>query len=207
MMEGIQDAFVARNKATISILILSGVVLSLSLGILPLVMTALIGASLMIILGCITSREAYRAVDWPIIILIGGTISLGFAMEKTGAAAFLAESIIGTVGSMGPVAVLSGVYVVSVLLTSIVSNNAAAVLMVPIAISTALGLGVDTRPFIMAVAFGASASFATPIGYQTNMLVYGPGGYRYLDFLKVGIPLNMLLWLLATLLIPFFWPM
>ncbi len=207
MMEGIQDAFVAKNKATISILILSGVVLSLTLGILPLVMTALIGASLMIILGCITSREAYRAVNWPILILIGGTISLGFAMEKTGAAAFLAESIIGIAGSMGPVAVLSGVYLMSVFLTSIVSNNAAAVLMVPIAISTALGLGVDTRPFIMAVAFGASASFATPIGYQTNMLVYGPGGYRYLDFLKVGIPLNLILWLIATFIIPFFWPM
>jgi len=128
-------------------------------------------------------------------------------MEKTGAAAFLAESIIGIAGSMGPVAVLSGVYLMSVFLTSIVSNNAAAVLMVPIAISTALGLGVDTRPFIMAVAFGASASFATPIGYQTNMLVYGPGGYRYLDFLKVGIPLNLILWLIATFIIPFFWPM
>jgi di/tricarboxylate transporter len=128
-------------------------------------------------------------------------------MEKTGAALFLAQKIIGFVGGLGPVAVLSGVYFVSLLLTSVVSNNAAAVLMVPIAISTAVGLDVDTRPFIMAVAFGASASFATPIGYQTNLLVFGPGGYRYVDFLKVGIPLNIILWILATVLIPIFWPL
>ncbi len=206
MMEGIQEAYVAKDKATVAVLILTGLVLALIMEILPLVLTALIAASLMIFSGCLSSREAYRAVHWPILILIGATISLGIAMEKTGTARFLAEWIIGEVGSLGPVAVLSGVYGVSVLLTAVVSNNAAAVLMIPIAVSTATGLGVDPKPFIMAVAYGASASFATPIGYQTNMMVYGPGGYRYLDYLKVGVPLNLVLWLLATLLIPLFWP-
>ncbi len=207
MMEGIQDTYIAKDKATVAFLVLIAVVLSLTFNILPLVLTAVIGAALMIFSGCLTSREAYRSINWPILILIGGTISLGLAMEKTGSALLLAEGIIGAVGSMGPIAVLSAVYVVSVLLTAIVSNNAAAVLMIPIAISTAVGLDVDPRPFIMAVTFGASASFATPIGYQTNMLVYGPGGYRYADYLKIGIPLNILLWILATILIPLFWPL
>jgi di/tricarboxylate transporter len=207
MMEGIQDAYVAKDKATVAVLILLSVVFSLTVGALPVVMTALIGAALMILSGCLSSSEAYRSVNWSVLILIGGTIALGLAMEKTGAALFLAQEIVGAVGAFGPVAVLSSIYLVSVLLTAVVSNNAAAVLMVPIAISTAAGLDVDPRPFIMAVAFGASASFATPIGYQTNLLVFAPGGYRYSDFLKVGIPLNVLLWILATFLIPLFWPL
>jgi len=207
MMEGIQDTYVAKEKATVAVLIFLSVVFSLTTGVLPVVMTALIGATLMILSGCLSSRDAYRSVNWSVLVLIGGTISLGLAMERTGAALTLAQEIVAAVGVLGPVPVLSAVYVVSVLLTAIVSNNAAAVLMVPIAISTAAGLGLDPRPFIMAVAFGAAASFATPIGYQTNLLVFAPGGYRYADFLKVGIPLNVVLWILATILIPFFWPL
>jgi di/tricarboxylate transporter len=129
------------------------------------------------------------------------------ALENSGAARFLSELLIGTAATLGPMAVISALYLVTTLLTAFMSNNATAVLMAPIAIGAAQILGVDPRPLLMAVMFAASASFATPVGYQTNTMIYGVGKYRFKDFVRIGTPLNLLFWLLATFLIPGFWPL
>jgi di/tricarboxylate transporter len=139
--------------------------------------------------------------------LIVGTIALGKAMEKTGASHYYAEAFLSLFTGADPLMVLAGIIVLTSISTQLLSNNATAILMLPIAISTADGLGVDPKAFIVAVCFGASACFATPIGYQTNLLVYTPGGYRFSDYLKLGIPLNLIVFVLGTLLIPFFWPL
>jgi di/tricarboxylate transporter len=140
-------------------------------------------------------------------MLIFGMLALGIAMEKTGAALLIVEKIIDWVAGLGPMAILSIIYLLTSITTELVSNNAAAILLTPIAIGIAEQLGVDPRPFAVAVMFAASASFATPIGYQTNTFVYNAGGYKFTDFMKVGIPLNLLMWATATLVIPWFWPL
>ena len=139
-------------------------------------------------------------------MLIAGTIALGLAMDKTGASRFYAELFIGAMSGLPVQLLLGGFILLTSISTQILSNNATAVLLMPIAVSAAAGLGVHPKPFMMAVVFGASACFATPIGYQTNLLVYGPGGYRFSDYLRLGIPLNLLVVIGATLLVPIFWP-
>jgi di/tricarboxylate transporter len=140
-------------------------------------------------------------------MLIFGMLAVGVAMEKTGAAKLIVEHFAQLVGTLGPMAVLSAVYFITSALTEIMSNNAAAILLTPIAAGLALQLGVDPRPFVVAVMFAASASFATPIGYQTNTFVYSAGGYKFSDFIKIGLPLNFILWATATIIIPIFWPL
>jgi di/tricarboxylate transporter len=161
---------------------------------------------LMIVTGCLQMRDAYRAIQADVLLLIIGTMALGVAMEKTGTSQFYAEAYLKLFAGLSPAFVLSGFILLVSISTQILSNNATAVLLFPIAVSTALGLGVDPKPFVMAVCFGASACFATPIGYQTNLLVYGPGGYRFSDYLKLGIPLNLVVLVLGTMLIPILWP-
>ena len=133
-------------------------------------------------------------------------LGIGLAMQKTGGAAWVAMGVVGAMDRLGPLAVLAAVYLIASVLTELVTNNAVAILMTPIAISIAGSMGTDPRPFLVAVMFGASESFITPIGYQTNTYVYGAGGYRFGDFLKIGIPLNLILWGTAVLLIPMIWP-
>jgi di/tricarboxylate transporter len=133
-------------------------------------------------------------------------IPLGLAMEKTGLAREIAELVVGFAGPYGPVVLISSFYLLTSLLTEVLSNNAAAVLLTPICLGVAASMGIDPKPLLIAVTFGASASFATPIGYQTNTMVMGPGGYLFRDFLRVGLPLNVAMWVVATLLIPMFWP-
>ncbi len=194
------------RKILPAILIVAGMVITAATGLLPLVVSAIAAALLLVLAGCIKLEEAYQAVEWKIIFLLAGVLTLGTALEKTGAAAFIADRLVDTIGGLGPVAILSSFYLITSLLTSVMSNNAAAALLAPVAIATAVSLGVDSRPFLFAVAFAASASFMTPIGYQTNTMIYAAGQYRFADFLKVGTPLTVLFWMLATFLIPLFWP-
>ena len=194
-----------QDKLIPAVAIVAGVVAAATLDLLPIVGSAILGSVLLVLTRCITLDEAYEAIDWRIVFLLGGILPLGLALETTGAAGLLSSLLVGTIGIWGPMALVSAFYLLTSLLTEAMSNNATAALLAPIAISTADSLGLDPRPFLVAVTFAASASFMTPVGYQTNTLIYGPGHYRFTDFLRVGTPLNLLFWLLATLLIPVFW--
>lgn len=195
-----------KSKVVPALLIVAGVVSTAALGIVDIVVGAIAGSVLLVLTRCITMEEAYKAIDWKVIFLLAGTLSLGLAMEKSGTAAFLSAQLIALVGTLGPVALVAAFYLLTSLLTETMSNNATAVLLAPIAIGSAEAMGIDARPLLMAVAFAASASFMTPVGYQTNTMIYGVGRYRFSDFLRVGAPLNLIFWILATLLIPVFWP-
>ena len=164
-------------------------------------------ATAVIALRCLSPEEAYGSIRWNILVLIFGMLALGLAMEKTGAVGLVVNSLALAAGLFGPLVALSAIYFITSALTEIMSNNATAILLTPIAAGLALQLGVDPRPFVVAVMFAASASFATPIGYQTNTFVYGAGGYRFRDFVRIGLPLNFILWATATLVIPVFWPL
>ena len=186
--------------------IVAGVIVAAASGSLHISAAALVGAILLILTGSLKIDEAYRAVDWQVVFLLGGILPLGIALQKTGGADLLANLLINWVGGHGPMAILAALYLVTTVLTAFMSNTATAALLVPIAITTAGSLGIDPRPLLIAIAFGASASFMTPVGYQTNLLVYGPGSYRFSDYMKVGVPLTIIFWILATLLIPLAWP-
>jgi len=183
-----------------------GVILLAALNVLTILKAAILGCLVLMLTRTITMQEAYKAIDWTVIFLLAGVIPLGLAMEKTGLAQMIGDYVAGLGGPFGPTVVLGGIYIVTNILTETMSNNSTAIIMAPIAITTANALGVDPVPFLMAVTFAASASFMTPVGYQTNAMVYGPGGYRYTDYLKFGSPLNLTFWLIATLLIPILWP-
>jgi di/tricarboxylate transporter len=194
-----------RSRTVWALAILGGVVALASLGITSIFMAAMAGALLMVLCGCLRAQDAYLAIDFRILVLIAGALALGLAIEETGTAELLAGRLFDLTRAHGPHAVLAAVYLLTMLTTEMLSNNAAAVLVFPIALSTASALGVDPRPFIMATTFAASASFSTPIGYQTNTLVYGTGGYRFVDFLRVGLPLNIVFGVIAVLIIPLIW--
>lgn len=174
--------------------------------VLPLLVAALIGAAGMIVGRCLTVEEAYEAIDWKIIFLLGGIIPLGLALEQNGVALWLTDLALEPLLGLSPVIVLAALYLITAVLTEALSNNATAIILAPIALSAASVMGVDARPFLVAVTFAASTSFATPVGYQTNTMVYSPGGYRFSDFTKVGGPLNLVFLGLAVLLIPLIWP-
>ncbi|MCH7664665.1 MAG: SLC13 family permease [Acidobacteria bacterium] len=182
------------------------VVLLATLGWMPILKAAILGVVVLLVTRRVTTQQAYRAIDWTVIVLLAAILPLGRAMENTG----LAESIgsfISQIGiSFGPTALLSVIYLATSLLTSTFSNNATAVLMVPIAFTTAAKLGVDPKPLLMAVTYAASASFMTPMSYQTNAMVFGPGNYKFIDYLRYGAPLNLIFWILSTILIPILWP-
>jgi di/tricarboxylate transporter len=197
---------VRKEKALLAILILGGVLALAAAGVIPILIATLVGAVAMVAAGCLSIEEAYHAIDWKIIFLLGGILPLGLALETTGAASWITERLLGPAISHGPLAVLAVLYITTAVLTEAMSNNAAAVLLAPIAISVAGIMEIDPRPLLVAITFAASTSFATPVGYQTNTMVYAPGGYRFSDFSKLGIPLNLIFWALAVLLIPYFWP-
>ena len=197
---------IRKGKVLMAAGITLGFILAATFTGQPIVVLALLAALAMLATRCLDPADAYNAVSWNIIFLIIGMLGVGKAMEVTGGAQLMADGVMAVFGESSPVVVLAAVYLLSSILTELISNNAVAVLLTPIIISIALALGVDARPFIVAMMFGCSASFATPIGYQTNTYVYGAGGYRFSDFLRVGVPLNLILWLVATWLIPKFWP-
>ncbi len=206
IVEDVHHEIIHKKKAPFAILVFLGLIVAASTGVADIMVCALAAAFLMILTGCLQLRDAYRSIQGNVLVLIVGAIALGTAMEKTGTAQYYAESFLGLFHGANPEVILAGIILLTSISTQILTNNATAVLLVPIAISTALSLGVDPKPFIIAVCFGASACFATPIGYQTNLLVYGPGGYRFSDYLKLGIPLNLLVLIVGTLFIPLFWP-
>ena len=196
-----------RDKAPIALLAIGLVVLLAALKVMPIAGLALIGVAVVVAFGCIDMDEAYESIEWSILMLIFGMLALSVAMDKTGSAGLIVGTIFEQVKDLPPIVILSIVYFITSIFTEMVSNNAAAVLLTPLAIGLALQLGVDPRPFAFAVMFGASATFATPIGYQTNTFVFNAGGYKFADFVRVGLPLNILLWMTATIVIPQIWPL
>jgi di/tricarboxylate transporter len=194
------------RKLKYSVPIITGVVLLAAFDVVPILVSALLGVVAMFVTGCITPDEAYEEVDWMVIVLLGAIIPLGIAMQNTGTAQIIAGHLLGVFQPLGLFGVLAMFYLLTSLLTELISNNAAAVVLTPVAIATAAAVGASPMPFIIAVMFAASNSFMTPIGYQTNTFIYGPGGYRFSDFIRVGGPLNILLMILATFVIPFFFP-
>lgn len=195
-----------KNKIIPSLLVVIGVVTTATFGWQPIVVTATAGCVMLVLLRCLTLGEAYRAIDWRVIFLLAGVMTLGVALEKTGGAKWIAAIIMDGCRTIGPQGALAVIFVLTMLLTNVVSNSAAVLILAPIAIALAETQGVQTRPFLIAVTFAASLSLMTPIGYQTNMMIYEPGQYRFTDFLKIGTPLSLLLAIVMTWLIPIFWP-
>lgn len=195
-----------RWKAPASLAIMAGVILVAALGLIPIAISALVGALLLTLIGCIKADEVYEQTDWSIIVLMAGLMPLGIAMNQTGAAEFIISNTLAYFEQFGPHVILAILYLMALVLGEMMSNSAAAVLLTPLAISTAKFLNADPTPFLIAVTFSASTSFITPIGYQTNTMVYAAGGYKFTDFIKVGMPLNMIFWILGVIFIPMFWP-
>jgi di/tricarboxylate transporter len=194
------------KKAPLAVGLLLVMLVPVIAGWLPIAASALLAGILMVITGCLTMDEAYSSIEWKAVFLVAGTLPLGIAMEKTGTAQFLAGLLIDAVGGMGPMALLAGFYVLTNLLTQFMSNAASTVLIAPIAIQAAQQVGSDPHALLMAVAVAASAGFLTPVAHQSNVLVMGPGGYRFGDYLKVGLPLDLLTFAVTLLILPLIWP-
>ncbi|MCH7959031.1 MAG: anion permease [Candidatus Hydrogenedentes bacterium] len=207
LTSGLDDSrSIRRDRAYLCLGLLAVLVVLLTVGMNPM-KAALLIAAIMLGTGCISSSVARQNIDWQTLISLGASFGLGAALQASGAAALVAESMFGLHEQWGPVVALASVYLLTIILTEIITNNAAAVLMFPIGVATAHQLGADPRPFVMAIIFAASASFITPLGYQTNLMVYGPGGYRYLDYVRLGLPLSILLMATALTIIPQVWPL
>jgi len=195
-----------RARASLSGAILAGMVAAVAGGWLPIAFAAPLAAGALVATRCISGASARTAVNWSILVVIGAGLGIAAALEKTGAASAIAGLLVQTAGSFGPLAALAMVYLTALLLAEFLHHTASAAIVVPIALAAAAQLDVDPRGFVMAVAFGASCSFAIPVSYQTHLIVYGPGGYRFRDFVKVGLPLDLLCAVVALLLIPRVWP-
>ena len=196
-----------RSHAPIAIGALVGIVALAGLGVAPILLLSIIAVAVVLLTRCIDADEAFSFVEGRLLALIFSMLAIGAALDKSGAVTLIVEAVAPALGMLPPFLIIWAVYLLTSVLTELVSNNAVAVVVTPIAISLAQAVGIDPRPLVVAVMVAASASFAAPIGYQTNMMVYGPGGYRFTDFLKVGVPLNLTVGLLASLLIPFIWPL
>jgi di/tricarboxylate transporter len=206
LVSAVQDSAPLRHeKAWIAVAVLAGMVGAVAFGWLEMLPAALLAAGFMILARCCSATAARRSIDWSLLIVIAAAFGIGRALEVTGAAQHIAEALLGVAGH-NPWVALIVVYGVTMLFTELITNNAAAVLVFPIAMSTANALGVNVMPFVAAIMMAASASFSTPLGYQTNLMVYGPGGYRFTDYLRVGGPLNLLMWITTATLAPLIWP-
>jgi len=195
------------RKAPLAVLILVGVLLVVSLRILHVSTAMLIGAMLMILTGILNMDEAYQAIEWKSVFLIAGMLPMGIAMQNSGTALYLAQRIVELVGDWGTVAVLMGIFLMTALITEVMSNAAATVLVTPIAIDAARSLGANPQTFVMAVVIAAATSFLMPIGHQANVLVFGPGGYKFGDYTKVGIWLNIIIFIVVAITLPLVWPL
>jgi len=191
------------ERANLALGIMIGVVVLAAFGILPISISALVGVVAMLLSGCLRWRDVGNSLNIPVIMIIVASLALGTSMEKTGGAEYIAELFVAATYTLPIPMVLSGLMLLMIVLTNVVSNNAAAVVGTPIAISVAYQLGVSPEPFVLAVIFGANMSFATPIGYQTNLLIMSAGGYRFSDFMRVGVPLTFIMWITFSLTLPF----
>lgn len=206
LVSQIRDSAPLRHeKALVALLLLGAMVLAVTFTPMSMLNGAMLVAGLMIITRCCTASAALRSVDWQVLLVIAASIGIGRAMETSGAAAYITTEMLSLAGDK-PYLLLAMLCGVTMVFTNVVNAQAAAVLLFPIAVQTATTLGTSPMPFAIAIMMGAAASFATPIGYQTNLMVFGPGGYRFSDYLKIGMPLSLLVWLTAVLLIPVFWP-
>jgi len=194
------------NKALLAVLIMVVVLLPVIFGLAPIAIMVVVGVVLMVLSGCLTMDEAYRAIEWKAVFLIAGMIPLGIAMQKTGAASFMATGMADLLGVYGPTVVMAGLYILTSLASQVMPNAAAAVLLAPIALNIASDLGISPYPLAMTVAAAASAAFLSPVAHPANLLVMGPGGYRFSDYLKVGLPLTLVVLVVALLVLPIFWP-
>ena len=199
-----------RAKMPIAITVTIGIVTLASLNLVPIVAAVALGVAILMLTGCMAPKDAYGSVEWSILMIIFGMLALGQAMDSTGASLLIAENMIGLVQNFAPehlqnVMMLAFIYIITSTFTEFLSNNAAVALMVPIALGIAATLGIDPRPFVVGACIAASASFATPIGYQTNTYVYGVGGYKFFDFTKVGLPLNIICFIVTVSVVPRFW--
>lgn len=205
LVSGVDDsAPVAHHRAWIALLIFLGVVLGMSFAPDP-TLAALIGAVLMVLCGCVSGQEGQRNIEISVLLLVAASLGISKALESSGAAKLLANWLLSACQDSGPEVVLAVLYILTVLLSELLSNNATAALMGSLAVATAAQRGIDPRPLLIAVAIGSSCAFATPIGYQTNLMVLNPGGYRFKDYVKVGLPLNVLCAIIAILIIPRVW--
>lgn len=193
-----------HKKGWIAWSILLSMILLASFEVLNILTAALLAVGAMLITKCVNSNTARRSIELQVLIVIGASFGIGKALELTGAAQVIAESFLSIVGD-NPIFVLAGVYFLTMVMTEMITNNAAAIIMFPIAFATANSLGLNFMPFAIAITMAASASFSTPIGYQTNLMVYGPGGYKFNDYFKIGIPLNLMMWIISIIIIPQVW--
>ena len=207
LQQDVKLRLVIPRRWWLAVVIIPIVVIVAATGVTSILKASILGAVALIVFGGISVQQAYEAINWTVIFLLVGILPMGIAMEKTGLAAMIGETIANAGADYGPWAVIALVYLATALLSEIVSNNSTAVLMVPIAGTAAASMGLEPKPFMMTVAFAASASFLTPMGYQTNAMVFGPGGYRFMDYVKFGAPLKIVFCVLSVWLIPHFWPL
>ncbi|MEC9373935.1 MAG: SLC13 family permease, partial [Planctomycetota bacterium] len=205
LVSALEDSTPRRHeRAPIALAILAGVVITATIGVLDMLQAALVGAGLMVLTRCCTVSEGRRSVDWSVLVVIAAALGLGAALEVSGAARLLADGLMSVAGGH-PWLALIAVYIATSILTEIITNNAAVALTFPVALSASDALGVDFMPFVVSIMMAGSASFATPLGYQTTLMVYGPGGYAFTDFMKIGLPMNVLAGVVTCAIAPLFW--
>ncbi len=206
LMAEVDDPVGSRPRAAFAAAVMAGVVLVASFGLFPISTSAMAGVALMVFTGCVRVDEIYQELDWLVVFVMAGLIPLGLAMESTGAAAWIASGVVGATSGLGETGMIAAFYLLTAVMTAVVANTATAVMLTPVAILVAENAGLNPYALLVTVMFGASASFVTPFGYKTNVMIYTPGGYRFMDFVKVGGPLNLLLAIVASICIPLFWP-
>jgi di/tricarboxylate transporter len=207
VLEQVAQETARTRKAPLATLIMAGVVISVGLGWLPIPIAAVSGATLMVLTGCIHMEEAYRSIEWQAIFLIAGMLPLGIAMENSGAASFLAMGVVSMVGGYGPTALMAGLFLLTTLAAQVMPNSVVLVLMAPIALNTAANLQLSPHALVMLVAMASSTIFLSPVSHPSNILVMGPGGYRFKDYFRVGWPMTLILLLVTLLVLPVFWPL
>ena len=206
LTEGAQQ--VTRNKkAPLAILIMAGVVISVAVGLLPISIAAVTGASLMILSGILSMDEAYRSIQWQAVFLIAGMLPLGIALQNSGAASFLAKTMVDLIGPLGNIALIAGIFILTMLASQVMPNPVMVVLVAPIALNAAVSLNLSPHALMMVVAMAASSTFLSPVGHPANILIMAPGSYRFKDYFKVGFPLTIIIFVIVLLVLPIFWPL